>query len=358
MELIDLVSDLLFKHNCVIIPGLGGFVANYKSAEIPDDRRSVIPARKKIAFNQSLTENDGLLVNALSGSKNVPYELAEKEVMGFVKLVKDRVLQNKSYEFRNIGTFYLNKDNNLIFVPYEGLNMLPASFGLQPVKIRPLLINFQESEPKVDSEIEIKEKKTFSFKRIFPLIGAASVIGFAMLSYLFITRTGEFHFTWHDRHEKGITVPESTLNSQEAAIVAFDSQTKPTPIEEKVVSDSDDKSVVSKEKVDLEKAMVPTETVTEKSDNPRMEEMMAKFEALKSKLTFHIAIKLMKDCDNTTLIKQNYNENGFLPILVKLPDGNCIISIEHFSSKKNAEEYLDIIKRSSFKNAWILETTK
>jgi hypothetical protein len=357
MELIDLVSDLLFKHNCVIIPGLGGFVANYKSAEIPDDKRSVIPARKKIAFNQSLTENDGLLVNALSTSKDVPYELAEKEVMGFVKLVRDRVVQNKSYEFRNIGTFYLNRDNNLIFVPYEGLNMLPASFGLQPVKVRPLLVNYQEHETKVENEIEIKGKKPFSFRRIIPWVGAASVIGFALLSYLFLTRTGEFQFTWHDKQEKGITVPESTLNSQEAAIIPFDSQTKTSVAEEKIVKDSDSKSLIVEPQTEIEKEAVSVEVVRN-PQTEKMKEMMAKFEALKSKPTFHIAIKLMKDCDNTTLIKQTYNDNGLLPTLVKLPDGNCIISIEHFSNKKNAEEYLDIIKRSSFKNAWILETTK
>jgi hypothetical protein len=71
MELVDLVSDLLFKHNCVIIPGIGGFVANYSQAEFKNDNRTILPSRKRVAFNQSLIENDGLLVNKLSQQKSI-----------------------------------------------------------------------------------------------------------------------------------------------------------------------------------------------------------------------------------------------------------------------------------------------
>jgi hypothetical protein len=34
MELNKYISDLLRKHNCVIVPDFGGFVANYRSAVI------------------------------------------------------------------------------------------------------------------------------------------------------------------------------------------------------------------------------------------------------------------------------------------------------------------------------------
>jgi hypothetical protein len=34
MKIEQYISELLYKYDCVIVPGLGGFVANYKSATI------------------------------------------------------------------------------------------------------------------------------------------------------------------------------------------------------------------------------------------------------------------------------------------------------------------------------------
>ena len=67
MNLINHISELLYDHNCVIIPGFGGFITNYKSADFDHQNNVVLPARKVVAFNQSLVENDGLLIRVING---------------------------------------------------------------------------------------------------------------------------------------------------------------------------------------------------------------------------------------------------------------------------------------------------
>ncbi|MFT5157448.1 MAG: hypothetical protein ACI83I_002009 [Bacteroidia bacterium] len=138
MELIELVADLLYRHNCVIIPGFGGFVANFKPAELEHKRLLISPARKRIVFNQSLIENDGLLINGLMASKGIDYTQAEKEVTIFSKFLKDRLIDYKNYEFKNIGSFYQNNEGNLVFVAYNAANFYKKSFGLHDVKVKRL----------------------------------------------------------------------------------------------------------------------------------------------------------------------------------------------------------------------------
>lgn len=46
MQLDQYISELLFHHDCVIVPGLGGFVVNYKSAHISAVQNTFYPVKK------------------------------------------------------------------------------------------------------------------------------------------------------------------------------------------------------------------------------------------------------------------------------------------------------------------------
>jgi hypothetical protein len=62
MQLNKQIIDLLFEHDCVIIPGFGGFVAQYSSASFEEISQSFVPPSKSILFNKNLINNDGLLL--------------------------------------------------------------------------------------------------------------------------------------------------------------------------------------------------------------------------------------------------------------------------------------------------------
>ena len=79
-KFIEYISDLLFLHDCVIIPDFGGFICNYKSAYIDDESGLICPPSKDILFNRNLTHNDGLLVSWIAGKENISYEKATSSV--------------------------------------------------------------------------------------------------------------------------------------------------------------------------------------------------------------------------------------------------------------------------------------
>ena len=64
IELSRHIEALLLTHDCVIVPGLGGFVTQYVPAYYVEEENLFIPPHRTIAFNAGLSLNDGLLVES------------------------------------------------------------------------------------------------------------------------------------------------------------------------------------------------------------------------------------------------------------------------------------------------------
>ena len=82
------VSELLFLHDCVIIPEFGGFVGNNKSAVLNKYTNTIYPPSKKILFNKNLRTNDGLLINHISNSEVISNEESKELVSDYVKNIQ------------------------------------------------------------------------------------------------------------------------------------------------------------------------------------------------------------------------------------------------------------------------------
>ena len=50
MKMETYISELLYRHDCVILPGLGGFITNYRSAQIHPVSHTLRPPSKSISF--------------------------------------------------------------------------------------------------------------------------------------------------------------------------------------------------------------------------------------------------------------------------------------------------------------------
>lgn len=131
--------ELLYEHNCVILPGFGGFIANRLPSKINEVQQRVEPARKIVAFNINLTQNDGLLANHLSKSKGITFDEANREINEYVLQIKSEISLKKHYALKGIGDFYLNSENKTVFIPEADINFSKDTFGLFPITIRKIV---------------------------------------------------------------------------------------------------------------------------------------------------------------------------------------------------------------------------
>ena len=81
MQISTYINDLLYRYECVIIPGFGAFLTQYQSARI--ENNSFHPPGKALLFNRQLQANDGLLANYVASAENCSYELALQKIRNF-----------------------------------------------------------------------------------------------------------------------------------------------------------------------------------------------------------------------------------------------------------------------------------
>src|ERR1035437_5835918 len=131
MNIVADINELLIDTDCVIIPGLGGFVANYQSAMVSGSAHvQFMPPSKQLLFNTKLIQNDGLLIAKISEKQNICYKLAEEEIADFVYIIKKQLHSVGSFTFEGIGLLLLNTNNVLSFKPIVDVNLYADSFGL------------------------------------------------------------------------------------------------------------------------------------------------------------------------------------------------------------------------------------
>lgn len=132
-KFIEYISDLLFLHDCVIIPDFGGFICNYKSAYIDESTGVICPPSKDILFNRNLIHNDGLLVNWIACKENISYEKATTQLSLFCEDLKIRLNQKQRVGFGDIGVFFTDRRFNIIFEPARN-NFFAEAFGMEPIE--------------------------------------------------------------------------------------------------------------------------------------------------------------------------------------------------------------------------------
>jgi len=132
------IRELLFGHDCVIVPGFGGFIGNYSPASIDKASGTFYPPVKQISFNRNLNHNDGLLVGTISGSSKINYADARFLVEEFVADLRKRLEKGERVVFDNIGIFTNNQEGSLQFEPDRSANYHLDSFGLESFQFMPL----------------------------------------------------------------------------------------------------------------------------------------------------------------------------------------------------------------------------
>ena len=60
-DVLQALPGMFWDHDCVMLPGLGGFVCNPRSAWYDEAQQQIVPPSRDVLFNPRLTTNDGLV---------------------------------------------------------------------------------------------------------------------------------------------------------------------------------------------------------------------------------------------------------------------------------------------------------
>lgn len=130
MRMEQYISQLLYRYQCVTVPGFGAFLTENRSASLSEETNTFYPPKKVISFNFHLKNNDGLLANHVALSEKIDYEKAIALIDEEVTSWKYTIQKSESVLLKNIGKLSLNSERNLVFEPADSLNYSSHSFGL------------------------------------------------------------------------------------------------------------------------------------------------------------------------------------------------------------------------------------
>lgn len=162
MNIEPYIAQLLYRYQCVTVPGFGAFLTEIQSAQLIESSHSFFPPKKIISFNAHLKNNDGLLANHIAQAEKTSYEYAISAIQYEVFNWKKALQENGLFSIKNVGNFSLNADHNLIFTPYDQTNYLTNSFGLSAF-VSPV-VKREQFEQKIETlEQNIEENEVIEF---------------------------------------------------------------------------------------------------------------------------------------------------------------------------------------------------
>lgn len=136
MQVHQYIPQLLYLHDCVEVPGLGGFVCEHKKLEFNVYEGLLIPARKIPFFNTHLNTNDGLLVQHIVQKQNITAQAALENINAWVGQLHYRLQKGETIVLEGLGTFSLNGDKKIEFIPLANSNFLVQNYGLPALQLR------------------------------------------------------------------------------------------------------------------------------------------------------------------------------------------------------------------------------
>ncbi|RNI27696.1 SPOR domain-containing protein [Rufibacter immobilis] len=186
------IKSLLYAYDCVIIPDFGGLITHYAPAKIHPVKHTFTPPSKRIAFNEQLKVNDGLLISTLAQQQRWPMSQAQQAVAEFVQELKEQLLSQHRFELKDVGVFRYNAERKVVFENLDSDNFLEHAFGLPELVAKPiagkdtLVLRGKYQDQPAHQHLESK-KAPSRFRKLYRvgaslIIGGISVAGIYLLS--------------------------------------------------------------------------------------------------------------------------------------------------------------------------------
>ena len=158
IELERHIEILLLSNDCVIVPGLGGFMTHHVEARYDEQDNMFLPPLRTLGFNPQLNLNDSLLAQSYIEAYDISYPEALQRIEDEVNELRQHLQNEGSYELNDIGVLTLNDDGNYVFTPCEAGILTPALYGLSSFEMKPLEQQAAKPEPAVPQKKYVHEE--------------------------------------------------------------------------------------------------------------------------------------------------------------------------------------------------------
>ena len=331
MELSAFIKDLLYRHDCVIVPDFGGFVANYRPAAINYNLNTFAPPSKDISFNRSLTNNDGLLIGHVSEKTGMSYVDARKWVAGRVKEWKRKLEKGRRVELSDIGEFRMGRDRNLIFEPAGTVNFLTDAYGLGEFRFATLEA-YDKNRRRTVAVVsrEGKEAGDRRMRRVFIGVPAAAAVA-ALLFIGWNTNLGKQRLDlssfniFHKKAAVEVTAPATTAVPEKTVVMHETSVS--TPAGETAAETALAEHIPTAQPEEKKEKAAPAQPAAEQP---------APAAKVQSSGAYYVVAGSFRRQHNAEILKKRLEEAGLPVVILDGPQGFIRVAVGSYSDRNEA----------------------
>lgn len=169
----NLLPGMFLDYDCVIIPGLGGFVCNGRSAWYDEEQEEMVPPSREVIFNPNLIHNDGLLAQEMMRAGDVSYSEAMKQVEDEAASMIWLLKEGKPVEIYRVGRLYSGDDGVIRFLPDDELVRVLRSFGHARIPLSKLVVKEEKKVILMETPLRVKLARAAAVIAVPITIGGA-----------------------------------------------------------------------------------------------------------------------------------------------------------------------------------------
>lgn len=345
MNLEQHISALLYNHDCVIVPGFGGFVGNYQPASVHPTLHVFNPPSKHIVFNRNVKSNDGLLANEIVVSDKLNYNEAIKAIENYVQSVEKTLGEGKKVTIEKVGNLYYDIEKTLQFEADTSVNYLLDSYGLSNVQSFPIkrdVIYIGRELKSKDRPVEEIHINKFNYrKHIWKAAVLVPIIGLGIWISLNIQTLEKKHISWSSLNPfksstEEVVTPEKVDITPIVPISVL--------IERKKASSIDNKAV-SKEITPDKKEVVTI--------NPQPKEEIKPQPIATSNGSYYIIGGCFGVMENANRYVNELKAKGYnASVCGQNANGLNMVAYDSFSTEEEANQVIKEIRQQN-PNAWV-----
>ena len=344
LRIIEHIEQMLSVHDCVIIPGFGGFVLQVTPTWYNAEAHRFEPLHKELVFNETLQHNDGLLIESYRQSEATDYRSAYQLVQADVAELKALLERDGQVEMAPIGVFRRGEEGQLIFEASRDTDWLNASmFGLPAFTIEPLA-----EELPIPMNVEKMEKRRPDVyyipvnRRLVRWVAAAVV---AIVVFLSASTSVE------EVNRSAYTasfVPTEMLNANMQKDEPSPAEPEPTSTKVEVTPRAETKPAsVEKPKAETKVAKAPA---------PKRE--AAKTVEAAPQKRYYIVIASLASSEQAAQYMKGVGQKDCPNMAVLQTKGKYRVYADRFTDKAAAEKYQNTLRKNpKYKDAWLFTWT-
>ncbi len=356
-ELAKHIEVLLLENDCVIVPGLGGFIAHNRPASYAEEKHIFEPPMRTVGFNPQLIINDGLLAQSYMQTYNTDFPDATRRIEKTVNAIKEDIYREGQVKLENIGTLYYNMNGLYEFEPSTRSFFTPDLYGLEGFSMAPLAEIRRIPSVPVPAKDESKTTVSlYNWLRTTVAVAAAVLLFFILSTPVENTYIDDANFA----SLGSIDMFDAIRDQSVATSLSLQKQESP--------SKEDDKKKARNNINTLKPVKVKTETVAAKTATKNIAKAEKKTEKVEKKTekaekktekkaagkrSYVIVASLTSNADAQRTLK-SFIKDGYTDAEVVESNGRFRIALGHFSNEADAyRKVQEIRKIDSFKNAWV-----